>query len=75
MDKYIVEFDDPRPRFDIERAAKIGTWNGALIRRCEGDGCKKSESKDVMMKFCSKCKIVSTFSSEFSSIQFIHQLF
>jgi hypothetical protein len=61
VDKYIVESNDQRPIFEIERAAKIGTWNGALIRVCEGKECKNSESPDLKFKFCAKCKIVSRF--------------
>lgn len=52
MNKYIAESDDLRPKFEIKKAAKIGTWNGALVRVCEGEGCKKSESKEVTLKFC-----------------------
>lgn len=51
MNKYIAESDDLRPKFEIKKAAKIGTWNGALVRVCEGEGCKKSESKEVTLKF------------------------
>ena len=66
VDEYIAKCNDPRPRFEIEKAAKIGTWHGALIRTCEGNGCERSETKDESFKFCAKCKIVS-IASGFSS--------
>ncbi|KAJ6520749.1 hypothetical protein DFH09DRAFT_997948 [Mycena vulgaris] len=58
VDEYIDTQGDPRPRQSIERAAKIGPWNGALIRACEGPGCEKVEGTDVhKLKLCSKCQI------------------
>lgn len=63
MNKYIAESDDLRPKIEIKKAAKIGTWNGALVRVCEGEGCKKSESKEVTLKFC---KIVCEYNLDFS---------
>ncbi|KAJ6623138.1 hypothetical protein B0H10DRAFT_2011329 [Mycena sp. CBHHK59/15] len=58
VDEYIKTSKDQRSRQAIERAAKIGTWNGALIRVCEGPGCEKVEGTDVeILKLCSKCKM------------------
>ncbi|KDQ18859.1 hypothetical protein BOTBODRAFT_28347 [Botryobasidium botryosum FD-172 SS1] len=58
VDEYIRNGGDPRPMFDIERAAKIGTWNGALIRTCEGVGCAKIEGVEgTMLRKCARCKI------------------
>ncbi|KAJ7677357.1 hypothetical protein B0H17DRAFT_1079511 [Mycena rosella] len=58
VDEYIDTQRDPRSRKEIERAAKIGTWNGALIRICEGPDCRKVEGTDVeRLKSCSKCKM------------------
>lgn len=60
VDEYISEGTDARPRQEIERAAKIGPGNGALIRVCEAADCNKVEKIDVdILKKCSKCKIVS----------------
>lgn len=60
IDEYILLGIDPRSKKDIERAAKIGTWNGALIMTCEGKRCGNYEDRDVeCFKFCSKCKMVS----------------
>jgi hypothetical protein len=54
----MVECNDPCSKLEIEQAAKIGMWGGAMIWVCEGTGCKKSEGKDIVPKFCAKCKIV-----------------
>lgn len=60
IDDYISQGNDLRPRSEIERAAKIGSGNGALIRICEAPSCGKVEKHDVetLLK-CSKCKMVS----------------
>lgn len=61
IDDYIASGKDVqgRSREEIERVAKIGPWNGALIRVCEGVGCEKVERKDVaILKQCTRCKIV-----------------
>ncbi|KAJ7116317.1 hypothetical protein C8R44DRAFT_627700, partial [Mycena epipterygia] len=58
IDEYIATKGDRRSKHMIERAAKIGTWNGALIRMCEGPDCGKFEGAEVeTLKLCSKCKI------------------
>ncbi|KAJ7209773.1 hypothetical protein GGX14DRAFT_521305 [Mycena pura] len=58
IDEYIDTQKDRRTRHSIERAAKIGTWNGALLRACEGPECNKIEGADVkILKCCSKCKM------------------
>ncbi|KDQ18860.1 hypothetical protein BOTBODRAFT_184707 [Botryobasidium botryosum FD-172 SS1] len=58
VDEYILREGDSRTRFEIERAAKIGTWNGALIRTCEGVGCTKVEGVgDTLLRKCAQCKI------------------
>ncbi|KAJ7454852.1 hypothetical protein FB451DRAFT_656850 [Mycena latifolia] len=58
IDEYIATQKDLRPRQSIERAAKIGPWNGALIRACEGPGCGNIEGTDVQrLKLCSKCQL------------------
>jgi hypothetical protein len=65
IDEYIDSGVDPRPKAEIERQAKIGTWGGAFIRECENQRCVKLETDsgvDKMMQ-CSGCKIVSRFSS------------
>ncbi|KAJ6577314.1 hypothetical protein B0H19DRAFT_553234 [Mycena capillaripes] len=59
IDEYIDTQKDKRSRHSIERAAKIGTWNGALLRACEGPECNKIEGADVeTLKCCGKCKMV-----------------
>ncbi|KAJ6520747.1 hypothetical protein DFH09DRAFT_1426614 [Mycena vulgaris] len=58
VDEYIDTQGDLRSRRSIERAAKIGTWNGALIRTCEGPDCGKFEGNDIdKLKLCSKCQM------------------
>ncbi|KDQ11942.1 hypothetical protein BOTBODRAFT_432510 [Botryobasidium botryosum FD-172 SS1] len=58
VDKYILRGGDSRSRFEIERAAKIGRWNGALIQTCEGVGCTKVENVEgTVLRKCSRCKI------------------
>jgi hypothetical protein len=60
VDEYILADNDKRSKTDIEHAAKIGSSNGALYRRCEGKGCDKEEGRgDVTLSQCTKCKIVS----------------
>jgi len=59
VDAYILESGDPRPPKEIERAAKIGTWGGALFRVCEGVECGKAEGREIEnLKLCSRCQIV-----------------
>ena len=63
MDEYIILGKDPRPRLDIELAAKIGLHGGPLYRRCESRDCNKVEGRDVdKMKCCAKCKLVCQLS-------------
>ncbi|KIJ67895.1 hypothetical protein HYDPIDRAFT_25356 [Hydnomerulius pinastri MD-312] len=58
VDKYIASGVDPRPREEIELAAKIGPNNGALYWHCEGVGCTKVEGRDVQkLHVCAKCKL------------------
>ncbi|KAJ7746584.1 hypothetical protein B0H16DRAFT_1421490 [Mycena metata] len=58
VDEYIEKQGDNRSKYEIERAAKIGTWNGALIRTCEGPDCNTVEGTgNVTLQICSKCKI------------------
>ncbi|KAJ7284809.1 hypothetical protein C8J57DRAFT_1289539 [Mycena rebaudengoi] len=57
VDEYIALGVDKRSKRDIEREAKIGTWNGALIRVCEGPGCGKVEEPTVALKMCTTCKM------------------
>ncbi|KAJ7716828.1 hypothetical protein DFH07DRAFT_696558, partial [Mycena maculata] len=58
VDPYIDTQGDQRSRHAIERNAKLGTWNGALIRVCEGAGCGKIEGADVdSLKLCSRCQM------------------
>ncbi|KAF9473539.1 hypothetical protein BDN70DRAFT_867279 [Pholiota conissans] len=58
VDAYIREGKDKRSVFDIERAAKISVWAGALIRICEGEAFSKVEKKDIdALKSCAKCHI------------------
>ena len=61
VDDYIDQSGDTRPREEIEKAAKIGSTNGAFLRTCGGVGCGNDETKDVKFDCCSKCKLVSTF--------------
>ncbi|KAF8958573.1 hypothetical protein BDZ97DRAFT_1841390 [Flammula alnicola] len=57
IDDYIALGTDTRSKFEIERAAKIGSWGGPLIRKCEGKGCEKYEFRDVpKLSLCTKCK-------------------
>ncbi|KAJ7352505.1 hypothetical protein DFH08DRAFT_1078177, partial [Mycena albidolilacea] len=59
VDEYICTQKDGRSKHSIERAAKIGTWHGALIRACEGPSCTKIEGPNgESFKHCSKCKMV-----------------
>jgi hypothetical protein len=61
VDQYILTAsDEKRSKVEIERAAKIGSSNGALYRHCEGQGCDKMEGQGrVTLSQCTKCKIVS----------------
>lgn len=64
VDEYIAEGEDPRSSFEVERAAKIGYGNGALIRVCEAEECDNvEEGADDKFRFrqCSGCHIVSSF--------------
>lgn len=59
IDEYIAHEGDPRPRDEIERAAKVGSSLGALYRICENPFCEKPEGKDnKTLRTCSKCKMV-----------------
>ncbi|KAF8207242.1 hypothetical protein K438DRAFT_1815953 [Mycena galopus ATCC 62051] len=49
IDEYIATQGDGRSRHSIERAAKIGTWHGALIRTCEGPGCTEVEGLNAKL--------------------------
>ena len=63
IDKYIAESEDPRSRWEIERAAKVGTWGGAYHRQCFADGCEIVEGHNpVEMKQCSSCQTVHLYS-------------
>src|SRR6266545_1915572 len=55
IDDYISQSNDSRSREEIERAAKIGSGNGALFRVCKGNQCKKVESSGVKFSVCGKC--------------------
>ncbi|KAF9471245.1 hypothetical protein BDN70DRAFT_901489, partial [Pholiota conissans] len=58
IDEYITLGVDYRSKFEIERAAKIGVRAGALVRKCEGQGCWKVERRDVeALKICAKCRL------------------
>ncbi|CAA7262703.1 unnamed protein product [Cyclocybe aegerita] len=58
IEEYIHSGTDPRSRLEIERAAKIGTWGGALIRRCQGPDCTNIEDRDArVFSQCSACQI------------------
>ncbi|KAF8207238.1 hypothetical protein K438DRAFT_1815947 [Mycena galopus ATCC 62051] len=58
VDEYIATQGDKRSRHSIERAAKIGTWQGALIRTCEGPGCTEVEGLNhPTFSYCGKCKM------------------
>ncbi|KAJ7505122.1 hypothetical protein B0H11DRAFT_1851247 [Mycena galericulata] len=58
VDKYIASGIDPRPRFEIEAAAKIGISLGAMIRVCEAIGCDRVEGSDVeKVSVCGRCKM------------------
>ncbi|KII92262.1 hypothetical protein PLICRDRAFT_466554 [Plicaturopsis crispa FD-325 SS-3] len=65
VDQYILRGDDSRPREVIERATKVGTWHGALIKTCEGPGCGKVERSDVAkLMLCSRCHFSAYCSSK-----------
>ncbi|KII86014.1 hypothetical protein PLICRDRAFT_700785 [Plicaturopsis crispa FD-325 SS-3] len=58
IDEYIGLGTDPRPSVEIERAAKIGLYHGALHRTCDGPLCAKLEGRDIAkLSMCSKCNI------------------
>ncbi|KAJ7671670.1 hypothetical protein DFH06DRAFT_122022 [Mycena polygramma] len=58
VDEYINTQKDGRSRHSIERAAKIGPWNGALLRACEGPNCNRVEGANFdILKLCGKCKM------------------
>ena len=59
IDDYISQGKDSRSREEIERAAKVGSGNGALFRVCKADKCKKVESSEAKFSICAKCKNVS----------------
>ena len=67
IDEYINSGVDPRPKAEIERQAKVGTWGGAFIRQCESEECTKLETDPGIVKMmqCSRCQIVSCFSPSF----------
>ncbi|EPQ56112.1 hypothetical protein GLOTRDRAFT_128069 [Gloeophyllum trabeum ATCC 11539] len=57
IDRYIELGTDPRPSLEIEQAAKINNYCGALHRKCEGVACGKLERRDLeKLNLCSKCK-------------------
>ncbi|KII86005.1 hypothetical protein PLICRDRAFT_700778 [Plicaturopsis crispa FD-325 SS-3] len=65
IDEYIAAGTDPRSREEIERAAKIGIYFGALYRTCEGPKCTKLEGRDIVkLKTCSRCSIAPYCSKE-----------
>ncbi|KAJ6570264.1 hypothetical protein DFH09DRAFT_426104 [Mycena vulgaris] len=65
VDEYIDTQGDLRSRRSIERAAKIGKWNGALIRTCEGPDCGKFEETDIdKLRSCSRCEMSVYCSSD-----------
>ncbi|KAF7347489.1 hypothetical protein MVEN_01505100 [Mycena venus] len=58
VDKYITAGTDPRPRSEIEAAAKVGISLGAMYRACEADGCDKVEGRDIeKVATCARCKM------------------
>jgi hypothetical protein len=59
VDEYINQCEDPRSKEEIESLAKIGSGNGALIRRCENAKCGKLERNGEKFNCCSGCKYVS----------------
>lgn len=59
VDAYIEQGNDSRSKEEIERAAKIGSGNGALFRACEGENCRNVERTGVKFDSCAKCKFVS----------------
>ncbi|ETW82194.1 hypothetical protein HETIRDRAFT_317685 [Heterobasidion irregulare TC 32-1] len=64
VDEYIAMGEFPRSSFEVERAAKIGYGNGALIRVCGAEECDNvEEGADDKFRFrqCSGCHIVSSF--------------
>ncbi|KAJ3512054.1 hypothetical protein NLJ89_g3747 [Agrocybe chaxingu] len=68
IEEYIHSGTDPRSRFEIERAAKIGTWGGALIRQCQGPDCTNVEDRNLKaFSQCSACQINSQHHSTNSS--------
>lgn len=61
IDEYINSGVDSRPKAEIERQAKVGTWGGAFVRQCESEVCENLETDPGVAKMmqCSGCKIVS----------------
>ncbi|KAJ7675701.1 hypothetical protein DFH06DRAFT_977096 [Mycena polygramma] len=58
VDKYIESGVDPRPRSEIEWAAKIGISLGAMYRGCDAAGCNKIEGRDIQkLLTCARCKV------------------
>ena len=61
IDDYIALGTDSRTKFEIEKEAKIGTWHGALIRKCQGSHCEKYEIERMSSLLqCIQCKMVSS---------------
>ncbi|EMD31354.1 hypothetical protein CERSUDRAFT_89230 [Gelatoporia subvermispora B] len=56
IDYYITHGVDKRETYEIERNAKLGKNLGALIARCEADGCSAVESRSVRLLRCMKCQ-------------------
>jgi len=73
IDEYINSGVDPRPKAEIERQAKVGTWGGAFIRQCESEECENLETDPRVAKMmqCSGCKIVRCFFLSFFSSLFL----
>ncbi|EIM82591.1 uncharacterized protein STEHIDRAFT_141805, partial [Stereum hirsutum FP-91666 SS1] len=73
VDEYIASGQDSRTGREIERAAKIGPWNGALWRSCEGPGCTVIEDDSLTLKRCTRCKIAVYCSTDCQQSAWKHQ--
>ncbi|EMD31343.1 hypothetical protein CERSUDRAFT_119909 [Gelatoporia subvermispora B] len=58
VDAYIAKGVDTRDSMDIEREAKIGLKGGALLTRCEREGCTRFGDDNCRLLECGACKRV-----------------
>ncbi|OCH94430.1 hypothetical protein OBBRIDRAFT_789352 [Obba rivulosa] len=58
VDEYIASGIDKRSRLDIKKETMLNSNGGALIVRCEAEGCSEVESKTRRLLRCHACQMV-----------------